>query len=125
MKKNKKDKITTKILSILKETDEMNYSDIKKELEERYSFSPQDRILTYNLQKLTDLGIINETENQMYRYTDELGKGAIEDIVAMLERTIDTIFEEYGYAVSKDKLKEVIEKKTEDLVEEKSEDSYG
>lgn len=113
------DKVTEQILSILKEKGSSNYSEIRELLKEKSDSSLPDRILTYNLQKLADLGIIEE-EDQSYRYTGELGKGALDDIDSMLERVLSTIFEEYGEAVPNEKLRSIIEERVEELIEEYS-----
>ena len=110
---------TKQILTVLKGQGLRKYSEIKEDIEERYESIPSERIMTYNLQKLEDLGMI-EKVGERYEYTGELGEGALEDIESMLDRVISVMFEEYGDAIGIENLREVIIEKTEEVIEKNS-----
>ena len=121
-KNESKEQVSKQILTILKEKGPRSYSEIKEDMKERYEPTPSERILTYNLQKLEDLGMVEKFE-QKYEYTGELGEGALEDIESMLDRVISVMFEEYEGAIGSEKLREIIEKKTEEIIDEYSEEN--
>jgi len=108
-----------KVIGIVSDGDIFKLSQIKEDIEERYESIPSERIMTYNLQKLEDLGMI-EKVGERYEYTGELGEGALEDIESMLDRVISVMFEEYGDAIGIENLREVIIEKTEEVIEKNS-----
>ncbi len=120
MGKKENGKVIQKILSVL-EQETKSYSEIRRDLEKEYDITPEDRVLTYQLQKLSDLGLVEEDENQEYTYTGDLGEEARKDIDSMLERVIEIIFDEYGGTIPDKKLIEIIQNRTEKIIDRHTE----